>query len=59
VNDNIAMIQTTYDLLKPSGEIIALRIWRSETGPIAAKALKAKVRIRRAGCKIEIIEIYK
>ena len=25
-------------------------------GPIAAKASKAKVRIRRAGCKIEIIE---
>jgi hypothetical protein len=53
------MTQTTYDLLKPSGEIMALRIWRSVTGPIAAKALKAKVRIRRAGCKIEIIEIYK
>jgi hypothetical protein len=56
VNDNIAMIQITYDLLKPSGEIIALRIWRFVTGLIAAKVLKAKARVRRAGCKIEIIE---
>ena len=53
------MVEITYDLEKPSGEMIALRIWRSVTGPIAAKVLKAKVRrIRRAGCTVEIIEIY-
>ena len=49
------MIQITYDRLKPSGAISALAMWRSVTGPIAAKVLETARSMKTMRYKAETI----
>jgi hypothetical protein len=52
------MVQITYDRVKPSGAMSALAMWRSATGPMAAKALETTARsVKTLRYEVKTIEV--